>query len=309
MYLKTQVIVNPISSKGKTEKKWNYIKEALKNIIKDFKFIFTEKPFHATEIARESIKNGYELIVGVGGDGTINEIANGFMENDRMINPEASLGVIPSGTGNDFVKNLNIPKKIKESIRILKEAKNKKIDIGKVAFYDKSGDRIVRYFLNVADFGIGGEIVKRVNFEDYKKRGKWCYWKGLLYASLHYKSKNVKILMGKSELKGNYFIGAVANGKIFGGNMKIAPYAEIDDGYFDFILVEDISLWEILKNSVKLMRGTHLSHPKVSFFREKEIEVFPEKDEEILLDLDGEQPGMLPAKFEIIPSSFVVKSS
>ena len=109
MFLKTQVIINPESNQGRTKKRWKHIKEALKSFIKEFKYEFTEKPLQAVDISRAAIKDGTELIVGVGGDGTMNEIANGFFEEERPINPEATLGIVPSGTGSDFCRSLNIP--------------------------------------------------------------------------------------------------------------------------------------------------------------------------------------------------------
>jgi diacylglycerol kinase (ATP) len=107
--LKPQFIVNPQSNKGRTGKRWRYIKEALASFFKEFKYEFTEKPLHAIELSRSAIKEGFELIVAIGGDGTVNEIANGFFENLKIINPETILGLIPSGTGCDLSRSLNIP--------------------------------------------------------------------------------------------------------------------------------------------------------------------------------------------------------
>ncbi len=305
---KTRVIINPESSKGETRKKWSQIKEALKSFIKEFRFEFTEKPLQATEITRNSIKEGYEFIVGVGGDGTANEIANGFFENEIIMNPDATMGIVPSGTGNDFVKSLRIPKKIKEAIKNLKEGNVLKIDVGKVRFIDHNGVQTTRFFLNVADFGIGGEVVRRVNRKDVSKRGKWAYWKALFESAFKFRGCKVKVFIGENEITKNFFIGAVANGKIFGGNMLIAPDASLEDGLFDIVLVENISFFELLKNGVKLIKGTHLSHPKVKFFREKTMKAVPE-EENVLIELDGEQPGFLPAVFEIVPATIRVKGA
>jgi diacylglycerol kinase family enzyme len=130
MLLKTQVIVNPESDKGRTGKRWKFIKESLKNFIKEFKYEFTEKPLQATEISRAAIKEGSELIVGVGGDGTMNEIANGFYESKRIINPQAALGIVPSGTGSDFTRSLNIPLRLKNALKVVTQAPSSWIDIG-----------------------------------------------------------------------------------------------------------------------------------------------------------------------------------
>lgn len=305
---RTRVIVNPESSKGETRKRWSQIKEALKSFIREFRFEFTEKPLQATEITRESIKEGYELIVGVGGDGTVNEIANGFFENETIMNKDATMGIIPSGTGNDFVKSLKIPKKIKEAIKHLKEGNVLKIDVGKAKFIDHNGVETTRFFLNVADFGIGGEVVKRVNRKELSRRGKWAYWKALFESAVKFRGCEVKVFVGEREITKNFFIGAIANGRIFGGNMLIAPTASLEDGLFDIVLVENISFMELLKNGIKLIRGTHLTHPKVQFFKEKTIKALP-KEGNVLIELDGEQPGYLPALFETVPAILRVKGA
>ncbi|MFQ6082308.1 MAG: diacylglycerol/lipid kinase family protein [Candidatus Aminicenantia bacterium] len=306
--VKTRVIVNPQSDKGKTGKKWEKIKKVLKYYLKEFKYEFTEKPLQAVEITREAIKDGFELIIGVGGDGTLNEIANGFFDNKRIINPEATLGIVPSGTGCDFIRSLKIPKKIDGSLEIIKNAPSSIIDLGKVIFQDHLGKKIERYFLNIADFGLGGEVVKRVNQKRMERKAS-SYVKELIVTILHYKNKKLKIKIDDRELaEDEYLAGVVANGGIFGGGMKIAPYAKLNDGWFDFIIIKGFSFLEFLRHSWKLFKGTHLTHPKISLIRGKKIKVECGKGENVLLELDGEQPGELPAEFEIIPLSFKVKS-
>jgi len=176
MFLKTRVIVNPESNKGRTKKRWNEIKEALKTFFKEFKYEFTEKPFQAIELSRKAIKEGTDLIVAVGGDGTINEIANGFYENEKVINPRTVLGIIPSGSGCDFIRSLNIPLSLKHALKVIAQAPSSWIDIGKVRFKDHQGQDKERLFLNVADFGIGGEVVKKVN-ENRMRRKASSYFR------------------------------------------------------------------------------------------------------------------------------------
>lgn len=308
MFLKTQVIVNPESNKGKTRKRWKDIQEALKSFLKEFKCEFTEKPFQAIEISRAAIKEGTELVVGVGGDGTMNEIANGFYENREIINPETALGIVPSGTGCDFTRSLNIPLDLKNALKVITQAPSSLIDIGRATFKANSGEEQERYFLNVADFGIGGEVVKKVN-ENRMKRKASSYLKCLLSTFIAYKSKRLRIKIDDDELPiDEYMIGAVSNGRIFGKGMKIAPEAELDDGLFDVVLIRGMKLFEFLRNVWKIYAGSHLSHPKILLIRGRKTEVFPaEGQEDVLIELDGEQLGMLPATFEIVPSSIFVK--
>ena len=308
--LKPQIIINPESDKGRTQKRWKHIKEALSSVFKEFKYEFTEKPYDAIEISRAAINDGAELIVGVGGDGTMNEIANGFFKDHKIINPETSLGVVPSGTGSDFSRSLNIPAGLKNAMEIIIKAPSRLIDMGKVRFTTDSGEEQERLFLNITDFGIGGEVVKRMEQSGSKKKPA-SYLRSLLSTFMRYQNKKLNIKIdGKKLPIDEYMVGVIANGKIFGKGMKIAPDASLDDGLFDIVLIKRMKVMEFCLNARKIYSGTHLSHPKISLIRGKIIEVSPAEDEiqEVLIEVDGEQLGKLPATFEIIPRTFLVKS-
>jgi diacylglycerol kinase (ATP) len=308
MSLKTQVIVNPESNKGRTRIRWGQIKDALNTFLKEFKYEFTEKPSQAIDISRAAIREGSELIVGVGGDGTINEIANGFFDGRDIINPETIMGIVPSGTGCDFIKSLNIPTNLKKAMQVITQAPSPKIDIGRAKFQTHAGSDAERYFLNVADFGFGGEVLERMN-QDRAKRKASSYLKNTLATFFQYKSKRIKLKVDGEEIpREEYLIGAISNGRIFGKGMKIAPNARLDDEFFDIVLVKGMKAWEFLRNVWKLYTGTHLSHPKISLIQGKKIEAIPEDPtENILIEIDGEQVGKLPATFEIVPKSISVK--
>lgn len=309
MSLKTQVIVNPESNQGRTKKRWKRIKEALKSFLKEFKYEFTEKPLQAVEISRSAIKEGIELIVGVGGDGTINEIANGFFEQEKPINPETALGIIPSGTGSDFSKSLHIPLGLRNALRVITQAPSNRIDIGKVTYRNHSASEVERFFLNVSDFGIGGEVVYKMNQERMEKKAS-SYFKCLVSTFMSYTNKKLNISVDGEELPvDEYMVGAIANGRIFGKGMKVAPEASLDDGMFDLVLVRKMKKLEFFRNVFRIYTGTHLSHPKISLIRGTKIEVAPaDMEERILIEVDGEQVGSLPSTFEILPQRLLVKS-
>ena len=307
MFQKTQVIVNPESNQGRTRRRWNDIRDGLRHFLKDFRYEFTEKPFQATEIARAAIKNGSELIVGVGGDGTVNEIANGFFENMLLINPLASLGIVPSGTGCDFMRSLNIPPGLKNALRTIAEAPSAKIDVGKVTYRDNLGEKADRFFLNIADFGIGGEVVRKVNERRLQRKAS-SYVRCLISTMIQFRAKRLRIRIDGRDLpETEYMVGAIANGRIFGKGMKIAPQARLDDGLFDAVLVKGMNFLEFCRHSWKLFNGTHIGHPKIELIRGKRVEAFPCNDGPVLLELDGEQLGTLPAEFVIDPGNLLVK--
>lgn len=307
MRLKTKVIVNPESNRGRTRKRWGEIRDGLKSFIREFKFEFTEKPLHATDIAREAIKEGAELVIGVGGDGTMNEIANGFYENRKIINPEATLGVVPSGTGCDLIKSLNIPAGLRGALQVITEAPAVRMDVGKVRFTSNAGGQEERFFLNIADFGLGGEVVREVTERRLQRKAS-SYVRCLITTMVRYKNKRVRIRVdGEAVPDGEYLIGAVANGRIFGKGMKVAPDARLDDGLFDSVLIRGFRFFEFCRHGWKLMNGTHVTHPKVMVIRGRKVEAWPEEGEDVLLELDGDQLGRLPATFEIFPRNLLVK--
>jgi len=306
--LKTQVIVNPASAKGETRKRWGQIREGLRHFIQEYKLEFTERPFQAIEIARSSLRDGTELIIGVGGDGTLNEIANGFYDGEKPINADATLGIVPSGSGCDLTRSLKIPSHLKGAMAVLQDAGPVSIDIGKVSFRSTDGLMTDRYFLNVADFGLGGEVIREVNRRRLERRAS-SYIKCLVSTILHYRNKKVRIRIDGRDLpREEYMIGAIANGRVFGKGMKIAPKAQLDDGLFDAVLVKGMKLFEFCRQGWKLINGSHLGYRKVQLIRGRRVEAVPEDGEEaILLEMDGEQLGRLPATFELVPRGLLVR--
>jgi len=307
--LKTQVIVNPESAKGRTRRRWLQIKEGIRHILQEYKVEFTEKPCQAIELSRAALREGAELVIGVGGDGTMNEIANGFYEAERPINPRASLGIVPSGTGCDLIRSLGIPAELGKAMAVIAEAEPAPIDLGKVTFRAGGGEPAERLFLNVADFGVGGEVVRSVNLKRLERKAS-SYVRCLIQTMWHYRNKRVRIKVDGRDLpRGEYLVGAVANGRVFGKGMKIAPLARLDDGRLDAVFVRGMKFLEFCAQGWKLASGSHLGYRKVAFHRCRRVEAVPEDEEEpVLLELDGEQIGTLPATFDIVPGSLLVKA-
>jgi diacylglycerol kinase (ATP) len=307
MRLKTKVIVNPASNRGRTRKRWGEIREGLRHFVREFKFEFTEKPQQATDLAREAIKDGTELVIGVGGDGTMNEIANGFYEDRRIINPEATLGLVPSGTGCDLMRSLSIPAGLKGALQVISGAPSVRMDVGRVRYRSNAGADEERFFLNVADFGLGGEVVREVTERRLQRKAS-SYVRCLITTMARYKNKRVRIRVdGETLPDGEYLIGAVANGRIFGKGMKVAPDARLDDGLFDSVLVRGFRFLEFCRHGWKLMNGSHVTHPKVTVVRGREVEAWSDEPEDVLLELDGDQLGRLPATFEVVPRNLLIK--
>jgi len=298
---KVHVIVNPFSARGRTGRRWETIKEAIRSHFREFKYIFTERPRQATEIARELLRDGFDLLIGVGGDGTLNEISCGFFnaQSGAAINRDAAVGIIPSGTGSDFIRFMKIPREFEKSAALIKNSKNRKIDIGRIRYGRDAVMMKTQYFINVADFGLGAEVIRNISSIQSTRRGAFTYYRGLLATMMKFRSKKVHLTLddGRS-LQGDYLIGAVANGRIFGGGMVIAPGAEPDDGYFDLVLVESMKKLEIVANSRLLYSGKIASHPKVHILKARSIQV--DSPDEVHIEYDGEMGDRLPAEFSIV---------
>lgn len=298
---KVHVIVNPSSARGRTGKHWETIKTAIRSHFREFKYVFTEKPRQATEIARDLLLDGFDLLIGVGGDGTLNEISSGYFHpsSGQAINCEAAVGIIPSGTGSDFIRFMKVPGDFEKSAARIKNSQNRKIDMGRIRYGAAGAAPKTQYFINVADFGLGAEVIRRISSVQSGSRGAFTYYRGLLSTLMSYRSKNVRITLDDGrEMQGEYLIGAVANGRIFGGGMIIAPRAEPDDGVFDLVLIEPMKKIEVLANSRLLYSGTIERNPKVHILKARQIRV--ESPDEVYIEYDGEVGDLLPAEFTVV---------
>ncbi|MBI4831133.1 MAG: diacylglycerol kinase family lipid kinase [Candidatus Lindowbacteria bacterium] len=303
---RAKFVVNPASANGSTKRAWGRIEQILRKDFDPVDVSFTAGANHATELARKALRNGAEMVVAVGGDGTINEVVNGFFDSGALINPGAVLGVISRGTGSDFIKTLGIPKQIEAACQTLVGRAAHKCDVGKFTCLDRDGRTIERYFINIADFGIGGETVERVNRTTKAFGGFASFLYGALSTLVAYKGKRVKVKVDdvyESEKLVNNVV--VANGQFFGGGMWIAPRARVDDGLFDILVIEHMSLLESLNSIPKLYKGSHIENPKVKYLKGKTV--IADSADVVLLDVEGEQVGRLPARFDIIPAAINVK--
>lgn len=308
---RTFVIVNPKAWGNRTGKIWSHIEKKLHYAIGPVKVAFTEKQGHGTILAREALTEGYEQIIAVGGDGTVNEVVNGFFKDDKRINPEAVFAIISTGTGRDFSRTLGWPYDIDQQIEHLAETSVYPLDLGKMKFVNLSGEETSRYFVNIASFGLSGATDRAVNRYVWLKQynGKLAFFLGMLQALLTYRNKYVRLKIDNQfddvlDIK----TVAICNGKYFGSGMQVSPNSEINDGYFDVIIIPGISTLELLMNVNKVYQGTHLTHPKIKVFKAQKVVATPAHTAgEVLLDVDGEVPGYLPASFEIIHDAIYVR--
>jgi YegS/Rv2252/BmrU family lipid kinase len=301
---RTVVIVNPKSQGGKLGKRWTEVAETLGRAF-PFDEVITQGVGDATRLTREALKSGAERIVAIGGDGTVNEVVNGFFENGKSIAPDATLGLIPFGTGGDFRRSINVPQDLAEAAAVIAANHRRRIDIGRLDFVDLEGKQATRMFANIASFGVSGVVDRLVNESGKKLGGKLSFMFASVRATWSYKNQRVQLVLdGKDRIDLSINTVAVANGKYFGGGMKVAPDAELDDATFEVVSIGDLGMGEVLKMSRKIYKGEHLAMDKVSVRRAKIVEAEGiEPGAVIELDVDGENPGRLPARFEIVPAA------
>jgi len=303
---KSVLIVNPSSANGTTGKNWTRIYQEIRRGLKmDLDVRFTDRQGHGTTLATEAIKGGYERVVAVGGDGTINEVMNGFFEKGKVINPDAALAVMSIGTGSDFVKTLDFPTTPFEAAERIRQGKVWPIDLGKCTFTGLGGEEGSRFFINIADFGSGGAVVDKVNRTTKVLGGQISFLWGILTTLPTYKNKLTKYRVddGPEEEKIlNTFI--VANGRYYGGGLKPAPNAELDDGVFDIVSIGDVGFFEAVSSLGKFRKGTYLEIPKVTFSKGKTVVASSEQAQ--LVEMEGEVVGRLPARFEMVPKAMKI---
>lgn len=280
-------------------KRWPRTSEKLEKAIGKFDYEFTNASGVATLLASEAVGKGYEKVISVGGDGTLHEVIQGLFDGERPINPDIVVGTLPFGTGTDFVRTLKMSNDIDEAIVRLRGARAKKIDIGLVHFKDHHGKEGQRHFINMADVGLGGEVAERANNSHKVFGGFATYLFSSVVSFASYKAKKVRIRADDTELEQSVTSVFIANGQYFGGGMWIAPPAELDDGYFDVIVVGELSKWDIIAFAPRLYSGKLRHLPGVKYLRAKNISV--ESDEDVLINLDGEQPGTTPVSFTLLP--------
>lgn len=305
------VIVNPKSAGGATNERWAQAASDLRAHFGAFQVAFTKRHGDGIELAKRGADAGRKFIIACGGDGTINEVANGILESGKPV----ELGILPSGTGGDFRRTLGMPTNVREAAQSLRDGATKWIDAGRVTFFNHEGEQVSRYFLNVSSFGLSAAIISRVKnnsaldwLPTNSFRGKANFAVSTLQEVLDLGYTTVRVKIDDREEKSlNTINFCVANSRFFGGGMKIAPDALINDGFLDVVNIGDIKTAKIILNAYKLYNGSHLELAEVKSTLARRIEVSPINNQTVFIETDGELPGQLPAVFEIVPNALQVR--
>jgi len=231
----------------------------------------------------------------VGGDGTVNEVVNGLEEGNG-----AELALIPRGTGTDFARTFGIPSRLEDAVRVALGGRTRAIDLGLATYRSWEGREERAYFANIASVGMSGAVAKRVN-ESSPGWARVSYLLATLAVFARWQNCDVRVSVDGESRGGRMHDVIVANCRYFAGGMMICPEAEPDDGLFDCLLIGDVTKADLVRALPKIYRGTHLPHPKAELLRGALVGV--EADDPLPVELDGEQPGTTPVRFEVVPGA------
>jgi diacylglycerol kinase (ATP) len=306
--MKTFVVVNPAAAGGGAGKHWPKISRELQAALTPFDSALSSKPGEVTTLVRGAIAAGAKNIIAVGGDGTVNEAVNGLCDGESAPANDVTFGFVMYGTGGDFRRSLDLPKGVHAAIENLRHGRTQVIDLGRLRYTGPDGAPALRWFNNISSFGFSGEVVRAVNAAHYSKMlgGKFSFlWNSFLELR-KYQGCKVDITIDGETVSEDVCTAAICNGRYFGGGMKMAPNAALDDGHFDVVVVRQEPRLTIFDMRL-LYSGAHIDHPNVSVFRGRRIEAKPVSNAPIYLDVEGEAPGSLPATFEIVPKALRVR--
>jgi diacylglycerol kinase (ATP) len=299
-------IINPASAGGKTLRTWRGARQELLKEGLVFHEHVTTKAKEAIEVTRNAVSQGDCIAIAVGGDRTLSEVIRGYLDqNGRAINSGATVGLLPSGTGSDFSRSLWASAG-ETFARMLAHKTTRMIDAALACYVNPQGRPESRCYINLASFGLGGEVVGFMN--DWRSKfpnwmgGRTRFVLGALRALADYRVKLTEVMLDEARritIESNLIV--VANGKFAGRGMMLAPQAEIDDGLLDVTLTNGASRFDVIKELPRISRGGLLKNPKVSQARAKEVTITTE--EPMAIDVDGEFVGYTPTTINVLPGA------
>jgi diacylglycerol kinase (ATP) len=331
----TAIIVNPKSASGLTGKNWDNLHLMIKRLFGDnIQVAFTEKSGDGTRLTTNFIKKGFKKIVAIGGDGTINEVANGFFEEDirihsnennsngndsflnqavlKPINSDVVMAVFPCGTRNVLVKSLDLPAEFGECCQNFEACKLQKIDVISVRAtnVENHSKAAIRIFLNAAEIGIGAEIIdKAKKVRNVVNSRLISTMTGLFSTVPAYESSLCEISIddGHENILTKMTMGVIANGKFLGGGFKAAPKANISDGLLDIVILKESSDLEMIENFLNIKDGNYTNEGDVFYRQAKKVAIKSKENRDIPITIDGEPIGILPATFEVLQNALTIR--
>jgi diacylglycerol kinase (ATP) len=328
----TILVVNPNSASGLTGKGWNDLYSEIKAVLGDsVEVALTKKPGDGTILTRQFLKQGFKKVVAIGGDGTLNEVANGFFEEPvgihsnkinsepaaefpplKPINPDAIMGVVPAGTRNVLAKSLGLPEGVAKCCKTFQLGKPKKMDViyASVTSQEDHSSMTGRIVLNATEMGVAGEIIERSKKVRQVVNSRIVSTIASIATTLPtYQSNECEISIGNNGKKFatiKMTMAVVANGQFLGGGFKVAPHASMSDGLLDLVILKDSGSLKMIDELINMKDGDYTEEDKITYRQTTKVSLIS-KERDVTVTVDGEPIGILPATFEIIPHALTVK--
>jgi diacylglycerol kinase (ATP) len=300
------VIVNPISGGGRTGRTAGQVRSVLERLLGPVDLAVTEGRAHAIDIARDAVARGRGLLIAVGGDGTLHEVANGVLD----AGGGAALGYVGQGTGGDFRRSLGIDHRLDAYTEAIASGRERRVDAGRIRFRASDGTEKTRWFVNIVSVGMGGLVDAYVSDTTKALGGKAAYFWASARALVRCRRGRLRcdVTLGddRHEKRVDSLMMAICNGRYFGSGMHVAPMARLDDGRFEVVSMDAPNKVAFAMAARRIYRGAHLTAPGTEHFACDRITIDLENEEArdlFLLDVDGEPLGGLPLEVQLVPGA------
>lgn len=304
------LILNPRAGAGRAGREVGILERAVDRAFENWEIRQTERQGHAAELAQGAAEDGFDIVAAVGGDGTCNEVVCGLFDGERARSRKVVFTVVPFGTGSDLIKSLKIPRALNESLWVAATGITLPTDVGSATVTTPEGEAR-RLFINVAGFGINGEVVLRANRSSKRFGGAITFFQATAQSLLSYRPRRVSVEWGgpdgEGEWEGDLTSGFIANGAYCGGGMWVGKGGSMVDGCFDLTLLPDASLGQQLLSAPAMYNGRLDRVSGVVRARASWVKASASSAAPVHIDLDGEMPGQLPAEFRVLPRALNVR--
>jgi YegS/Rv2252/BmrU family lipid kinase len=304
-YGELNVIVNPHAGRRRVGEEIPELERTLRSRGLAYRLHRTEGPGDATRLARQALESGARFVVAVGGDGTVNEVVNGMLDDEgKPLVPDPVLGVVAAGSGCDFVRTFGLPGDATRACHHLIGDNTYPLDVGRITYTAASGEREVRHFVNIAEAGLFAAVAARAARMS-PRLGQSKYFLGFWRTLPGFKLANVRVQAGRRSYEGPAFAVLIGNGQYNGGGMKTSPRSYPGDGVLD-VLVFKGPKSDAFTMIPKVYRGEHVPHDHIDELRVKQ-ELVVETDRPLPIEADGEVLGTTPMTVELIAQPIVMK--
>lgn len=306
---KATLIVNPAANNGAALRNWRRLEPSLRARLPALEVQQSQFRGHCQKLTRQALQSGAGLVIAFGGDGTLNEVLNGFVDNKgRNLYPDAVLGVLAAGSGSDFQRMFG-RLKLSTQVERFFEAATRSVDYGVAHYLDEEQERQTRAFLNIASMGLSVEVVHRLEMQQGEGSARARYLKATLRSILAFQNKPAELqLDGQDSRKVDLTLACAANGRFFGSGMEISPKSRVDDGQLRILTASVSTRLRLLNLFRKVYGGQHLGAQAISYCAAQRADFQPiDAGRSIRLELDGEYVGQLPARFEIQPRALRIR--